>query len=62
MGGNERIEGPGDEAMSTQPLGDITVRFGRMEVSIDMFTEGKSLEEELAMAKKLAATVVARLG
>ena len=61
MGGNERIEGPGDEAMSTQPLGDIAARVGRIEVTIDMFTE-KSLEDELAIAKELAGTIVAQLG
>lgn len=60
LGGNERIEGPGDEAMSTQPVGDIDVRSGRMELTIDLFTD-KSLQEELAISKDLATKAVSRL-
>ncbi len=62
MGGNERIEGPGDEAMSTQPTGDITVRVGRTEIDIDLFSNSMSLEEELLVTKDLAARIVAQLG
>ena len=59
-GGATRIDGPGDEAQSNQPTGDVTVRSGRIELSIDLFSS-LSLDQELEIAKDLAAKAVPRL-
>lgn len=59
-GSATRIDGPGDEAQSNQPTGDVTVRSGRIELSIDLFSS-LSLDQELEIAKDLAAMAVPRL-
>jgi len=56
----QTIDDLGDQAISTQPLGDISVRLGQSVVDIDIFSS-KSQEEELALAEQLAATAISNL-
>lgn len=58
--GATRIDGPGDEAQDNQPTGDLTVRSGRIELSIDLFSS-MDLDQELEIAKDLASKAVPRL-
>ncbi|GBE22581.1 hypothetical protein BMS3Bbin01_01956 [bacterium BMS3Bbin01] len=58
--GATRIDGPGDEVQDNQPAGDLTVRSGRIELSIDLFSR-MDLDQELDIAKDLASKAVPRL-
>jgi len=52
------IEGIGDRAYDSRPIGDITVLKGKYELSIDVSTGG---EDDFEVAKDLAAKAVDRL-
>jgi len=52
------IEGIGDRAYDSRPIGDITVLKGKYELSVDVSTGG---EDDLEVAKGLAAKAVDRL-
>ena len=54
------IEGVGERARNTQPLGDIDVLVGSTIVSVDLFL-GRSREEELEAGTQIAKIAVDRL-
>lgn len=59
VGQRPKMEGFGDEAFHTQPVGDVSVRKGRYEVSVDVLTaEGN--EAELDLAVEIATAVIGR--
>jgi len=58
--GATRIDGPGDEAQDNEAAGDLTVRSGRIALSIDLFSS-MDLDQELDIAKDLASKAVPRL-
>ncbi|MBT2971830.1 MAG: DUF3558 domain-containing protein [Candidatus Thiodiazotropha sp. (ex Ctena orbiculata)] len=51
------IEGLGDKARNTQPLGEVDVLYGRYIVSVDLFT-GLDRKAELEAATTIARTVL----
>jgi hypothetical protein len=53
------IDGLGDRAYDTQPIGDVTVQKGKYELSVDILTEDN--EADFAAAKDLAKTALGRL-
>lgn len=53
------IDGLGDRAYDTQPIGDVTVQKGKYELSVDILTEDD--EADFAAAKDLAKTALGRL-
>lgn len=53
------IDGLGDRAYDTQPIGDVTVQKGRYELSVDILTEDDTAD--FAVAKDLAKTALGRL-
>jgi hypothetical protein len=52
------VEGIGDRAFDSRPIGDITVLKGKYELSIDVFASG---QDEFEIAKDLAANAADRL-
>jgi len=52
------VEGIGDRAYDSRPIGDITVLKGKYELSIDVSASG---QDEFEVAKELAAKAVDRL-
>lgn len=54
------IDGIGDRAQNTQPLGDLDVLHGRYVVTVDIFSS-LTQDEELEAAKKIAEIVLSRL-
>jgi len=60
VGESGRVDGVGDEARSTQPLGDIDVRSSRIEFTSDIFCD-KSLDEKLGTARDLAVKLLLRI-
>ena len=52
------MEGIGDRAYDSRPIGDITVLKGKYELSIDVSASG---QDEFEVAKELAAKAVDRL-
>lgn len=57
----EEIEGIGDRAISTQPVGDIAVLKGHYELSVDLFFVNEDDAADLEMAREIAELVVSRL-
>lgn len=55
------LDGPGDRAASTQPIGDLAVLSGRYELLIDIYFVSEDAEAELGMATEIAELVVSRL-
>lgn len=53
------IDGIGDRAYDTQPIGDVTAQQGKYEISVDIITADDAADFEVA--KDLAKTVLARL-
>jgi hypothetical protein len=51
------IEGLGDRAYNAQPIGDVTVLVGRYELGVDV----SGPENDLEVARKLAAAAIGRL-
>jgi hypothetical protein len=58
---DNEIDGLGDQAMSTQPIGDVTVLSGPYEVLFDLFFVNEDDAIELQMARDLAEIVMPRL-
>ncbi|MEW8030178.1 MAG: hypothetical protein AB2792_05770 [Candidatus Thiodiazotropha sp.] len=59
-GKHPSIEGLGDKARNTQPLGEVDVLYGQFIVSVDLFT-GQGRETELEVAQKIARVVLENL-
>ncbi len=55
------VEGIGDDAYRSQPLGEITVLDGRYEVDVFLFFVSEDEDEEFEMARELAQMVLDRL-
>jgi hypothetical protein len=55
------VEGIGERAYNSQPIGDVDVLTGRYEVSVSLHFVSDDDAAELAMARELAALVVDRL-
>jgi hypothetical protein len=58
---DDEIEGLGDKAVSTQPVGDISVLQGRYELSVDLYFVNDDDETDLDMARQIAEIAVSRL-
>ena len=57
----EEIEGLGDRAVNTQPVGDVSVLRGRYEISVDLYFVDEDDSVELGMAREIAEIVLSRL-
>jgi len=55
------VEGIGDDAYRSQPLGEISVLDGRYEVDVFLFFVAEDPDEEFEMARQLAQMVLDRL-
>jgi hypothetical protein len=61
FGSDEEIEGIGDKAVNTQPVGDISVLQGRYELSVDLYFVNDDDDADFEMARQIAELAVPRL-
>ena len=57
----DEVDGIGDRAVSTQPVGDVSVLKGRYELSVDLYFVNEDDAADLEMASEIAVLVVSRL-
>ena len=58
---SQAVEGIGDGARSTQPIGEISVLSGHYEVSLDIYFASEDDDAEFEMARELVEIAVSRL-
>ena len=61
FGIDEEVEGIGDKAVNTQPVGDISVLQGRYELSVDLYFVNDDEDADFEMARQIAELAVSRL-